>query len=205
MRSRSPRMRGEGHQEGSALLEVMVAVALLGTLLGALATEAQRGVDAAVRLREKGAALSAVTADDPDLDAWDWGARVAGVSWAAGRVLHVYGVVEPGVQCTVGVWCAARVGVCNLGGSHGRGVGRASACGWRELGAAVADGGARRIWSQHSRARALQSGSVGDTDLRNGSDGGPSSLPEHILAKGLVVGVTRYRERVGRGAGALGI
>jgi prepilin-type N-terminal cleavage/methylation domain-containing protein len=92
-------------QRGFALLEVMVALVLVGALLGALATEAQRALDAAIRLRGKAASLSPEHEADLDLGAWDWGQRVAFAEWGTGPVLRVSGGTGLATGAKLGVWC----------------------------------------------------------------------------------------------------
>ncbi len=89
---------------GFALLEVMVALVLVGALLGALATEAQRALDAAIRLRGKAASLSLEYGNDLDLGAWDWGPRVALAEWQGGTELRVSTGLGLATGAKVGVW-----------------------------------------------------------------------------------------------------
>jgi prepilin-type N-terminal cleavage/methylation domain-containing protein len=102
---RAPQRQWDSHRRGFVLLEVMVAIVMLGTLLGALATEAQRAVDTTVRLREMAAGLSKLNAGELELDAWDWGSRITGATWEGGRILKVFGVKHGEVESKVGVWC----------------------------------------------------------------------------------------------------
>jgi hypothetical protein len=103
--SHAPRWQYSNSQMGFVLLEVMVAILLLGILLGALATEAQGALDAAERLWDKAANLSGLADSELDSDAWEWGSRIARVVWEGDRILQVRVGFCPGSEHTVGVWC----------------------------------------------------------------------------------------------------
>jgi hypothetical protein len=127
--------RAEGrYRQGFILVEVMVAVVLLATLLTSLATGAQRALDAAVKLRDKAAALSTGAARYPSNTPWQWGAMIERTSWSPGPELTVRMGVGAGVEAIVGIWRDGwllgewdvsggedfRLGAATWGGASGR-------------------------------------------------------------------------------------
>lgn len=88
----------------SILVEVLVAIVILGVFLGGLSGVFLRSMDAAVKLRGGAGGLATSLLSDGAADAWTWGPMVDGISWDAGPVLGV----SPGVGCLgeieVGIW-----------------------------------------------------------------------------------------------------
>jgi hypothetical protein len=99
-------MRGRvGRTRGFVLLDVMVAIVLLGILLGVLATGAQSACRVAVGLRDRAVPLSTTSSGDSSLGAWTWGEGIRQAAWGSARVLTIYAGTQSASQATVGVWC----------------------------------------------------------------------------------------------------
>ena len=94
--------RDKGAGGGFVLVEVMVAIVLIGSVMGGLVHGIQMARDAAQEVRDKAAVLSRGGADDPGLTAWQWGAaQVDDALWEPGPEL----VLMAGKGATsVGVW-----------------------------------------------------------------------------------------------------
>ncbi len=86
------------------LLEVMVAIALLGAVLGGLVHGVQIARDAASSVREKSSTLSGQSLAGPSLGARTWGHRVETASWATGPELTVRAGSGVGLGGTLGAW-----------------------------------------------------------------------------------------------------
>jgi hypothetical protein len=78
-----------GTSTGSILIEVVVAVALLGFLLMPLAGTALSATDRAHGLREQAVGVGADLPSEGTLEAWDWGTRAMAAWWRPGPTLHV--------------------------------------------------------------------------------------------------------------------
>jgi prepilin-type N-terminal cleavage/methylation domain-containing protein len=91
-------------REGFALIEVIVAIALLGVMVVSLVEGLQTACDAASRLREQAAVVSERSEALSNAAAWNWGAAVEHAEWSAGPrlTLQAGGGLAAGGQ--VGVW-----------------------------------------------------------------------------------------------------
>lgn len=119
---------------GFTLLEVMVAVILLGVLAVPLVTSSLSALGAANAARLRDGHLAAVAAVSGGKDAWEWGVRVESVVWQSGPTLEVtVGVMgqAEGVAPLVGLWTDGWFlgeqppeddGVCNVAASEWRGA-----------------------------------------------------------------------------------
>ncbi len=106
MRSLGRRLLGDGAvRRGSVLIEVMVAIVILGVFLGGLCTAVQRAQGAVADLRARAGVLSPVSLEASVAEAWQWGCLVEGAEWLSGPQM----VIRPGEgcwqDCRVGVWC----------------------------------------------------------------------------------------------------
>ncbi len=91
-------------REGSILIEVMVAVVLLGIIVVPLATGAQSAVQRAETVQEQSAGASADVAGAGVGEAWKWGPAVARGWWTPGPVLHIDLEESKDVALVVGLW-----------------------------------------------------------------------------------------------------
>lgn len=92
---------------GFTMLEVMVAVIVLGLLTAPLVTSSLSAVGAAHRARLRDGYLAAMAAASGGGEAWEWGSRVESARWQPGPVLDVTvgSMVEAeGPAVLVGVW-----------------------------------------------------------------------------------------------------
>ena len=109
--------RSVGGSAGSILLEVVVAAALVGLIVGPLAVTFSNMVERARAERQVAAAVgtaagnssakAGASAGDPVGPPWEWGTRVLGAQWRPGPVLHVtLGADGSGALAggTVGLW-----------------------------------------------------------------------------------------------------
>ena len=89
---------------GSILLEVLVAIVILGVFLAGLSRAFQVSYQAAVELRTQRGALPTSLVEDTGEEAWSWGPMLDSVEWDAGPEL----CLVPGIGCDdevdVGIW-----------------------------------------------------------------------------------------------------
>lgn len=92
-------------QSGWILLEVMVAVVLLGVLVGPLAGSVMAAAAQSERLRQQAGELSADPVEGFILAAWTWGPGLASVDWRPGPALEVTPCFpDQGSAALVGLW-----------------------------------------------------------------------------------------------------
>jgi prepilin-type N-terminal cleavage/methylation domain-containing protein len=89
---------------GLTMVEVMVAIVILGIAIGTLAGSAQRALSATVKNREKAADPLEGDAALVDTTPWAWGPTIERATWAAGPVLSIRSGSGMGVGGVVGVW-----------------------------------------------------------------------------------------------------
>lgn len=98
----STRMRASG-AGGFILIEILVALVVLGIMLGALADAAQSAISRAEVVRERVATASSAVAPEVGGAPWAWGPTVAQASWGPGPILEV-AACGAGAGFVVGMW-----------------------------------------------------------------------------------------------------
>jgi hypothetical protein len=102
MNRRPSSSRAPAGQRGSLLLEVAVAVVLVGLFVAPLATSVSRAVAAARAVREQESATGA-TGGEAEAAGGEWGPRVTTAWWRPGPVLHVRVSAIGGHPATAGL------------------------------------------------------------------------------------------------------
>jgi hypothetical protein len=92
------------HDDGSVLVEVMVAVILLAVLLVPLAAGMDTAVGRADGVGERAGELAERAGEVRDRGAWEWGPEVASAVWQPGPVLDLELESQNGSERIVGVW-----------------------------------------------------------------------------------------------------
>ena len=90
---------------GSVLVEVMVAIVILGVFLGGLARTVDRSRDGAAELHARAAAMPGSLLEGGLAAAWEWGAMVDWARWAAGPELMILSGRGCRGEVTAGIWC----------------------------------------------------------------------------------------------------
>jgi hypothetical protein len=90
--------------EGSILLEVMVAIALLAILIVPLAGGILSAVGRADTVRRQAARVVDAFPGEAALPAWSWGGKVASASWRPGPTLYIRTEPSGDKVSTVGLW-----------------------------------------------------------------------------------------------------
>jgi hypothetical protein len=89
---------------GSILLELMVAIVLLGILVVPLTGGILSAVGRAGAVRQQSAQVADTVPDETAWRAWTWGGKVASSWWRAGPTLYVQPERSGDAVSTVGLW-----------------------------------------------------------------------------------------------------
>jgi hypothetical protein len=98
---RSDGLRRSG---GLVLIEVMIAMVLLGLLLVPLVSGVQSIAGSADRIRNRGIGSSGSTYNSSAFEAWEWGEEVSDAWWRPGPILHVQARSGGDEDRVVGLW-----------------------------------------------------------------------------------------------------
>ncbi|OFW60567.1 MAG: hypothetical protein A2133_11945 [Actinobacteria bacterium RBG_16_64_13] len=90
--------------EGSILLEVLVALVVLGVLVGPMVTAVHSAVSGAAAARLQMSGARHVPSESSSGRAWGWGPRIADATWRLGPVLQIKVQPVDGAVPVVGIW-----------------------------------------------------------------------------------------------------
>jgi type II secretory pathway pseudopilin PulG len=93
-----------GPASGSILVELLVAIMLLGLAIGPLAAGVQTARQRAAEVRRGGENLSVATGAADESGAWTWGPRIATAQWLPGQTLALSVDPEVARKGSVGLW-----------------------------------------------------------------------------------------------------
>ena len=102
--TRFPRSDGLRRSEGLVLIEVMMAMVLLGLLLVPLVSGVQSIVGSADRIRSRSTGSSGSSYNSWGFEAWEWGEEVSDAWWRPGPILHVQARSGGDEDHVVGLW-----------------------------------------------------------------------------------------------------
>jgi hypothetical protein len=90
--------------QGSVLVEVLVALVLLGLLIVPLASGLESAVGRTDALRTKSQKVSDAFSNVDGAESWDWGPAVWSAQWRSGPTLGLKIVAPSGSDPVIGVW-----------------------------------------------------------------------------------------------------